>query len=106
VPVETSTNPVEEPKLEKAADQLKVLNPPGTIGLPKPSSAPAAIPRKRRMASVLDSVLESIKTSAPASVEALSTQIEDARKTTVAGVANAPAEASPSEAVASQKFKS
>jgi hypothetical protein len=72
VPVEASTNPAEELKLEKAADQLKLLSPPGTIGLPKPSSVLALIPRKRRMASMLDAVLESIKTSAPASAEALS----------------------------------
>jgi hypothetical protein len=38
VPVEASTKPTEEPKLEKKADQLKVLSPPGTIVLPKPSS--------------------------------------------------------------------
>jgi hypothetical protein len=55
--VEASTNPAEEPKLEKAAHQLKVLSPPGTIGLPKPSSVLAVTLRKRRMASVLDAVL-------------------------------------------------
>jgi hypothetical protein len=98
--VETSTNPVEEPKLEKAADQLKVLSPPGTIGLLKPSSVPAVTPRKRRMASVLDAVLESVKTSAPASTKAFSAQIKDARKTAVMSVFNAPAEAGPSEATA------
>jgi hypothetical protein len=49
---------------------------------------------------MLDIVLESIKTSAPASAEALSAQTKDARKNVVAGVANALAEASPSEAPA------
>ena len=49
---------------------------------------------------MLDAILESVETSAPASAEALSTQIKDARKTDVAGVANAPAEAGPSEAPA------
>jgi hypothetical protein len=72
VPVGASTNPIEESKLEKATDQLKMLSPPGTIGLPKPSSISAVTPRKRRMASVLDAVLESINTSAPISAEALS----------------------------------
>jgi hypothetical protein len=97
--VEASTNLAEEPNLEKAADQLKVLSPSGTIGLPKPSSVPAVTPRKRRTASVLDAVLESIKTSAPASAEDLNAQIKDARKTVVASVANAPAEVGPSEAL-------
>jgi hypothetical protein len=98
VPVKASTNPTEEPKLEKAADQLMVLSLPGTIGLSKPSSVPAVTPRKRRMASVLDTVLESVKTSAPASTEALSARIKDARETVVTSVANAPAEVRPSEA--------
>jgi hypothetical protein len=100
VPVEASTNLVEEPKLEKTTDQLKVLSPLGTIGLPKPSSIPAVTPRKRRMASMLDAVPKSIKTSIPASTKALSMQTTDARKTAVASVANAPAEAGPSEAPA------
>jgi hypothetical protein len=37
-------------------------------------------PRKRRMASVLDAVLEFTKTPTPASVEASDKKIEDARK--------------------------
>jgi hypothetical protein len=95
--IEDSTDPVEEPKLEKAVDQLKVLSPPATIGLLKPSSVSAVTPRKRRMASVLDAVLESIKTSAPASTEAPSEQIKDAREDVAASAANAPTEAGPSE---------
>jgi hypothetical protein len=57
-------------------------------------------PRKMRMASVLDAVLESVKTSAPASAKALSTQAKDSRKTTDAIMAHTPAEAGPSEAPA------
>jgi hypothetical protein len=45
VPVEASTTLTKEPKLEKTTDQLKVLSPPGTIGLPKPSSVSAVTPR-------------------------------------------------------------
>jgi hypothetical protein len=51
-----------------------------------------------RMASVLDAVLESVKTSAPASVKALSTQAKDSRKTTDASMAHTPVEAGPLEA--------
>jgi hypothetical protein len=72
-PVEASPNPDGEPKLEKTAEQLKVLSPPCTDELPKPSSIPAVTPRKRRMASVIDVVMESVKTSTPASAEALDT---------------------------------
>jgi hypothetical protein len=66
MPVEAKTNPTKEPKLEKTAEPLKVLSPPCTTELPKPSNIPTATPRKRRMASVLDAM----KTSTPASVEA------------------------------------
>jgi hypothetical protein len=100
VPVEASTNPTEEPKLEKTIEKLKVLSPSCAIGLPKPSSIPAVTPRKSRMASVLDTVLEFVKTSAPASAEALSTQAKDSRKTVDPSIAHTPAEARPSEAPA------
>jgi hypothetical protein len=74
VSVEARTIPTEEPKLEKAAEQLKALSPPCTTELPKPSSIPATTPRKRRMPSVLDVVMESVKTSTPSSAEAPSTE--------------------------------
>jgi hypothetical protein len=51
MPIETRIDPAEEPKSEKAAEQLKVLSPTATTELPKPSSLSAATPRKRRMAS-------------------------------------------------------
>jgi hypothetical protein len=37
VPVEARTEPTEEPKLEKATEQLKALSPPSTTELPKAS---------------------------------------------------------------------
>jgi hypothetical protein len=89
-----------ESKLEKTSEQLKVLSPSCAIGLPKPSSILAVTPRKMRMASMLDDVLESVMTSAPASAEALSMQTKDLRKTTDASMAHTPAEAGPSEAPA------
>jgi hypothetical protein len=77
-----------------------MLSQPGTIGLSKPLNIPAVTPRKRRMASVLDAVLESINTSAPASAEAISTQTKDARKVAITSVAVAPAKAGSLEAPA------
>jgi hypothetical protein len=93
MPIEASADLAEEVKLEKVADQFKVLIPPAAIGLPKPSSFSALPPRKRRMASMLDIVLESVKTSAPSSAEAPSEQIKDAREAAAASAVNAPAEA-------------
>lgn len=100
MPVEASTNPTEELKLEKTVEQFKALSPSRAMGPPKPSSIPAATPRKRRMASVLDVVLESIKTSAPASTKALRMRAKDSRKTGDASMAHTLAEAGPSEAPA------
>jgi hypothetical protein len=97
MPIETCIDPAKEPKSEKAAEQLKVLSPATTTELLKPSSISASTPRKRRMASVLDVVLESVKTSAPAFVEAPSEQIKDAREAATATATNVPAEAGPSE---------
>jgi hypothetical protein len=87
VPVEARTEPTEEPKLEKAAERLKALSPPCAMELPKPSRIPAITLRKRRIASVLDAVMESMKTSTPSSAEAPSTIGEISKKSDEAGMA-------------------
>jgi hypothetical protein len=66
---EASANSVKELKSEKTAEQPKVLSPPTVTGLSKLSTTTTATPRKRRMASVLDVVLESMKAPTPASTE-------------------------------------
>jgi hypothetical protein len=97
VPVEARTSVTEEPKLERTAEQLKALSPPCATELPKPSNIPATTLRKRRMASVLDVVMKSVKTSTPASAKAPSTQAKDLRETTDANIIHTPAEAGPLE---------
>jgi hypothetical protein len=97
VSVEARTKPAQEPKLEKAAEQLKALSPPCTTELPKPSSIPATTPRKRRMASVLDAVMESMKTSTPASAEAPSTEGKVSKKYDEAAMMQTISETEPSE---------
>jgi hypothetical protein len=87
----------EEPKVEKTAEQLKAPSPPYATKLPKPSNIPAATPRKRRMASVLDAVMESVKTSTPASTEAPRTEAKVSKKSDKAGMAQTISEAGPSE---------
>jgi hypothetical protein len=63
VSVETKTGPVEEPKLKKAAEQLKALSPSHETELLKASRIPTTTPRRRRMDSMLDAVMESVKAS-------------------------------------------
>jgi hypothetical protein len=99
MPLKTHTDPGEESKSEKAAEQLKVLSLATTTELPKPSSVSAATLRKRRMASVLDAILESTKMSAPAFAEASSEKTKDAKEDVAASAAIAPTEAGPIELV-------
>jgi hypothetical protein len=80
VRVEAKTGLAEEPRLKKAVEQLKALSPLREAALPKASRIPAATSRKRRMASVLDTVMESVKASTPISTEAPSTEAEILKK--------------------------
>jgi hypothetical protein len=113
MPVKAKTNVTEEPKLEKTAEPLKALSPPCAIELPKPSSILATTPRKRRMASVLDVVMESVKKSTPAYAKAFSVDAKVSGKNDDASMAQT-SKAGPSESApitlekesASEKFKS
>jgi hypothetical protein len=57
----------EEPELRKSAEQPKTLSPPQEPELSKVSKIPAITPKRRRMASVQDAVIESSKVQTPAS---------------------------------------
>jgi hypothetical protein len=60
-PTEAKEKTTEEPELEESAGLPKILSPPPEPELPKVSKAPAITPKRRRMASVLDAVLESTR---------------------------------------------
>jgi hypothetical protein len=83
----------EESKLEKTVEQLKALSPPYATELSKLSKIPAATPRKRRMASVLNAIMESMKTSTPASTE----EAKVSKKSDETGMAQTISEVGPSE---------
>jgi hypothetical protein len=89
MPIEASADPVKEPKSEKAAEQPKVL----VTALPKLSATSTTTPRKRRMASVLDAILESVKMPPPTSAEAPGGKIEDVREVVTASISSVHAEA-------------
>jgi hypothetical protein len=55
-----------EPELEKTVMLPKILSPPVEAELPKVTKAPATTPKRRRMASVLDAVIETTKALTPA----------------------------------------
>jgi hypothetical protein len=96
--IEANIDPIKEPESEKTVEQPKVLSPPAVTGLSKPSTTTTATPRKRRMASVLNAVLESMKAPTPASAEASGKKSEDAREAITASMATILAEARPSKA--------
>jgi hypothetical protein len=58
---ETKDNTAREPELEKTMMMPKILSPPAEAELPKMTKAPATTPKRRRMASVLDAVMETTK---------------------------------------------
>jgi hypothetical protein len=94
MPIGASANLVKELESEKAAEP-KVL----VTALPKLTATATATPRKRRMASVLEVVLESVKMPPPASAEASGGKIGDAREVATTSISFVHAEAGPSEAV-------
>jgi hypothetical protein len=100
MPIKTSAGPVEEPGPKKTTDeQPKLPSCPNVTELPKLSTTATTTPRKRRMASVLDAVLESMKTPTPASTEASSEKIKDIREVVTASASSIHVEAGPSRAV-------
>jgi hypothetical protein len=66
--------------LEKTVIMPEIMSPPVEAELPKVPKAPAATPKRRRMASVLDAVMETKKALIPAPtkkvVEAVKVQVE------------------------------
>jgi hypothetical protein len=62
-PAEAKEKAAEEPELGESAGLRKILSPPPEPELPKVPGAPAITPKRRRMASVLDAVLESTRAS-------------------------------------------
>jgi hypothetical protein len=52
--------------VEETVKMPEILSPPAEAKMPKVQKAPAATPKRRRMASVLDAALETTKALSPA----------------------------------------
>jgi hypothetical protein len=100
-PVEDKVDKAEEPKIEEIIKMPKILSPPTEAKLPKVQKASATTP-KRRMANMLDAVLETTKALSPTPTkkiaEAIKTQAEaeTGQAEAEATQAQAEAEAGPS----------
>jgi hypothetical protein len=68
-PAETKDDTAEEPKVEKTVKMPEIQSPPAEAKLPKVQNPPATTPKRRRMASVLDVVLETTKALTPAPIK-------------------------------------
>jgi hypothetical protein len=65
---EAKEKAAKEPELGETVELSKILSPPAELGLPKITRAPAITLKRRRMASMLNAIMESTRalTSAPA----------------------------------------
>jgi hypothetical protein len=79
-PIEAKDDKAEEPKVEETMKMPEILSPSAGAELPKVQKIVAATPKRRRMASVLDAVIETTKALTPAStkktVEAAKNQVK------------------------------
>jgi hypothetical protein len=65
-PAEARDDKAEEPQVEKVIKTPEILSPPTKADLPKMQKIPVATPKRRRMASVLDAVIETTMVLSPA----------------------------------------
>jgi hypothetical protein len=108
VTVEATVAPLEktEAKSSKTEEYPKLESPPSMMGLSKLASAPAATSRKgRRMASVLDAVLKSLKVPTPASTKTSEDKIGELGGAIAASASLACAEARPLGTEAAEQEK-
>jgi hypothetical protein len=68
-PAEAEDDKAEEPQVEKIVKMPEILSPPVEAKLPKVQKAPTATPKRRRMANVLDAVLETAKALSPGPIK-------------------------------------
>jgi hypothetical protein len=85
----------EEPNPKIAAEQLKTLSSLQEAELPKVQKIALVTPKRRRMASVLDAVMESTRALTPASAESPSVEGKNIKKSVEVGMTQVAAEVEP-----------
>jgi hypothetical protein len=75
-PAEAKDDMAREPELEKTMMMPKILSPSTEAELPKMTKASATTPKRRRMASVLDAVMETTKTLTPAPIKKIAEAVK------------------------------
>jgi hypothetical protein len=92
-PVEAEDGVDKKPEFEKTIVLLEILSPPVESELPKVAKAPATTPKRRRMASVLDAIMETTRSLTPTPVK-IAVEVVAVRAETEAGPL-VPVEAEP-----------
>jgi hypothetical protein len=95
---EAKDDVAKEPELERTVMLPKNLSPSMEVELPKVTKAPATSPKRRRMASVLDVVIETTKALTPAPTKKV-VEAATAKAKAQAATAKAKAEAAPLDSV-------
>jgi hypothetical protein len=75
-PTEAKDDSAEEPQVEKTVKMPEILSPPAEAELSKVQKAPAATPKRRRMASMLDAVMEATKALTPAPIKKIAEAVK------------------------------
>jgi hypothetical protein len=96
-PVEVKVDKAEDPKVEEIMKMSEILSPPTEAKLPRVQKASTATPKRRRMANVLDAVLETTKALSPAPTKKIA---EAAKVQTEAETGQAENEATKAQAEA------
>jgi hypothetical protein len=91
-----------KPELEKVLPEI--LSPPAEAELPKVAKAPATTPKRRRMASVLDAVMESTKTLTPTPMKKVVETVKARAETEARPSVSVEAEPAATEQRAEQEF--
>jgi hypothetical protein len=68
-PAEAKDDTAEEPKVEETVKMPEILSLSAEANLSKMQKTPAATPKRRKMASVLDAVMETTKALTPAPIK-------------------------------------
>jgi hypothetical protein len=98
-PAKAKYDKVEEPQVEKVIKMPEILSPPTEAKLPKVQKASASTPKRRRMANMLDAVLETTKALSPAPTKKIA-EAAEAQDEAESGQAEAEATKTQAEAEA------
>jgi hypothetical protein len=104
-PVEAEDGAAKKPEFEETIVLPEILSPPIEAELPKVAKAPTTTPKRRRMASVLDAVMETTRAPTPTPVKIAAEAVATRAETEVGPSAPIEAEPAATEKGAEKSFQ-